>query len=125
VCSAQDTGQGVCQPATTLCGDDGEMCSGDPDCCAGETCVAEPAPSTAHRCRAASGDAACRSDGTACALPAECCGGHCVPGASGPLSCASSCTADGAECTFEGDCCAAGSACQAVVGSLVCAPRAP
>ena len=114
-----------CQAAPSTCGADGEMCGGNADCCTPATCVPDPPPSGARRCRVATGDGACRPDGAPCALGAECCGGRCDPWADAGLVCGSSCLALGSACTSNGDCCAAAPLCVRVNGALVCAPGAP
>jgi hypothetical protein len=58
-CSAQETGQGLCQPSACACGADGETCGADPDCCTGSSCVGGAGPMASRRC-APEGEVSCR-----------------------------------------------------------------
>jgi len=121
-CMTQPDGTGLCQPAS--CGEDGELCGGNPDCCGGSMCITEPPPTGVLRCQAPPGDAACLSAAQTCARPEECCGDRCVPGTTGTLACTPSCVQREGSCTTDGDCCS-GLVCLVVYGASRCEPTLP
>ena len=103
------------------------MCvCGNGDRCPPATCVPDPPPSGAKRCRAPAGDGACHPDGAPCALGAECCGGRCDPSPTDAgLLCGSSCVAAGARARRARTAAPHAPLCLSVHGALVCAPGTP